>query len=129
MSSDAPSGRAPGGAIVLPVELPEWHETGIPAGDVVGLTDIVRMEGAPKYAALRSYSTGRREHALLGPMPDPVCRISNRRVWLRTDVEHWLTCPIPAFRRSRRTVQRWIDAGRPRGATMPATDGRSPQAT
>lgn len=111
------------------MDLPEWHETGLPPESVVSLHEIVRMDGAPRYDALRSYATGRREHALLGPMPDPICRMANRRLWLRTDVELWLTCPIPAFRRSRRTVQRWIDAGRPRGATMPAIDGRSAHPT
>ncbi len=97
------------------MKLLHWHETGLPAESVVNLEAIGQLPGAPKPAALRSYSTRRREHRLLGPMPDPVCRIANRRLWLRTDIELWLTCPLPHYRRSKEAVRKWIDAGRPRG--------------
>lgn len=97
------------------MDLPQWHETGLPPEAVVNLLEIARMPSSPGYAAIRSYSTGRRTHPLFGPMPDPVCRIANRRLWLRTDVELWLTCPIPKFRRSRRMINKWIEMGRPRG--------------
>lgn len=110
------------------MEIPDWtaaskhyepHEVG-------GLVDIGKLRGAPAYDALRSYATGRRTHALYGPMPAPVARVANRRLWLLAEIREWLTCPIPAWRRSEQTIALWIEQGRPRtAATMPA-DGCSP---
>ena len=98
------------------MELPEWHEVSdrYSAAEVVNLGAIARLDGAPGYASLRSYATGRREHALLGPMPDPVARIANRRLWLLADIQRWMTIPIPEWRRSRAAVDKWIKDGRPR---------------
>lgn len=111
------------------MDLPEWHDTDYAPEQVTNLREISGMGNAPAYDALRSYATGRREHALYGPMPAPVARISNRRLWLREDVRAWLTCPLPRWRRNRSDIRRWIAAGRPRelpdaGATMPV-DGRT----
>lgn len=119
-------------------ELPDWTEvsTLYSGRDVVNIKVIADMPHAPEYAALRSYATGRREHALYGPMPPPVARFLNRRLWLKADIVEWLTCPLPAWKRNRHDVARWIAAGRPRtivlagtergadGATLPP-DGRS----
>jgi hypothetical protein len=108
------------------MEIPEWHRTTYQPHEVVGLVDVSKLQGAPEYAALRSYATGRREHALYGPMPAPVARIANRRLWLLAEIREWLTCPIPQWRRSEQTVALWIDQGRPRtAATMPGDDGPS----
>lgn len=104
--------------------IPQWHETDYYPTQVASLIEIAEEYAAPSYAALRSYATGRRSHALYGPFPEPVCRIANRRLWLRLDIIAWLTCPIPPFRRSRRVVQAWIDAGRPRA--MIAVDEAQP---
>ncbi len=92
--------------------LPSWHETGIPGRALVNATAIAAMRGAPTPAALRSYATGRRTHALYGAMPDPVCKVANRRLWLRTDIETWLSCPFQPYQT--RAIAAWIAAGRPR---------------
>lgn len=113
------------------MDTPEWHTVShlYDSAQVVNLRAIAEMPGAPEYAALRSYATGRREHALYGPMPAPVARIANRRLWLMRDVQEWLTVPIPAWQRSKQKIAEWIEAGRPRGAaTMPPDDGRLPTA-
>lgn len=115
------------------MELPQWHETSYDPREVVNLRTIAEMRSAPEYDALRSYATGRREHAVYGPMPRPVARIANRRLWLLADVEEWLTIPIPRWQRSRNTMQAWIAAGRPRklaeggevAATLSGDHGRS----
>lgn len=80
--------------------------------------------GEFSYPALRSYATGRREHAVRGPMPEPVARIANRRLWLRTQIEWWLE-PMPeAWRRNAAELARWK---RDRAATVAAwTSGPSP---
>lgn len=96
------------------MDLPPWHETQIDPRELVNLTQIAQLPGAPGHDALRSYATGRRQNAILGPMPDPVAFIANRRLWLRRDIELWLICPIPSWRRSKATLQEWIDKGRPR---------------
>lgn len=106
------------------MDLPEWHETGLDADAVVNLKQISEMDDAPGYAALRSYSTGRREHALYGPMPTAVARISNRRIWLRADIELWLTVPIPVYHRSPQRIKGWISQGRPR---IPSTACTPPE--
>lgn len=112
------------------MDVPDWHRTSYQPHEVVGLVEIAALEGAPEYAALRSYATGRREHALYGPMPAPVARIANRRLWLREQIVEWLTIPIPRWRRTRQAVALWISQGRPRpAATLSGDDGRSPQAT
>lgn len=115
------------------MEIPEWHTVSYDAAEVVNLRTIAAMPGSPDYAALRSYATGRREHRVLGPMPAPVTRIANRRLWLTVEVREWLTIPLPQWRRSKWAIQQWIEAGRPRycsvdfdPATMPVDDGRSP---
>jgi hypothetical protein len=95
-------------------ELPEFYETNLPGRAVINLRSIAQITHAPNYAALRSYATGRREHRVYGPMPDPVARIANRRLWLRTDIEMWLACPIDNWRRNASALERWIAAGRPR---------------
>lgn len=105
------------------MDIPAWHETDLPARAVINLRGIASMSGAPGYAALRSYATGRREHRVYGPMPDPVARIANRRLWLKTDIEMWLTCPIESWQRNKSALERWIAAGRPRGRTMPIDHG------
>jgi len=102
------------------VEIPEWHQTSYDPAEVINLRSIAGLTGAPGYAALRSYATGRREHALYGPMPAPVARIANRRLWLMADVQEWLTVPIPAWQRSKQKVADWIEQGRPRRATADA---------
>lgn len=118
------------------VEIPEWHETNYDPAEVVNLRAIAEIPGAPSYAALRSYATGRREHALYGPMPAPVARIANRRLWLMRDIDEWFTVPIPQWRRSKAAIAAWVKAGRPRragddpdAATMSPDDGRLPPAT
>lgn len=101
------------------MELPEWHEVSdlYDAADVVNLGAVAEMDGAPAYAALRSYATNRRTAAVLGPMPDPIARIANRRLWLKVDIETWLTIPIPQWQRCKSKVQHWINSGRPRQET------------
>lgn len=107
------------------MELPPWHETTYDPREVVNLRTISELYGAPSYSALRSYATGRREHKILGPMPDPVARIANRRLWLLADIERWLTIPIPQWRRSKTTIADWIAQGRPRpAARLLGDDGR-----
>lgn len=105
---------AAGGAYTSFMDLPAWHETSLPARAVINLRSIAQITHAPNYDALRSYATGRREHRVYGPMPEPVARIANRRLWLRTDIEMWLTCPVPQWRRNKSALERWIAAGRPR---------------
>lgn len=109
--------------------LPEWHEVSdrYDHDDVINLKAIAELDDAPGYDALRSYATGRREHALLGPMPDPVCRIVNRRLWLKADIAAWLHCPIPAWRRTKQAIARWIESGRPRA--VPAPEAPRPRPT
>lgn len=108
------------------MEIPQWHETTYDPTEVINLRGIAGILGAPDYAALRSYATGRREHALYGPMPAPVARIANRRLWLVTDVTEWMTVPIARWRRSKPSIAAWIAAGRPRSvATMTPSHGRS----
>lgn len=87
-------------------ELPDWHTTGLHHADVVSIKQILAMEHAPRYDALRSYATHRRTSSLLGPMPLPICRLANQRLWLRTDVERWLAFGVPLWRRSRAVVRR-----------------------
>lgn len=97
--------------------IPEWHETNIPPRELVDLEEaslIVDMN----YATMRSYSTGRRTHPWWGRLPDPVCRIANRKLWLRRDIELWVQCPLEPWQRSRRNMRRWAEQGRPR--TLPA---------
>lgn len=112
-----------GAAYTYFMDLPAWHEAGLPPQAVINLRAIAQLDGAPSYSALRSYATGRRMHALYGPMPDPVARIANRRLWLKTDIEWWLTCPIDEWRRNADAVNAWIQAGRPRGRTMTVDHG------
>lgn len=71
-------------------DIPWWHETNYEAHEVVGLSQIALLKNAPPYDALRSYSTHRRTHPTYGPMPAPVCKISNRRLWLLSDIASWM---------------------------------------
>jgi len=88
------------------VTIPQWHEESYDPGDLVSLTDIYALAPFLKAATLRSYATGRRAHRVYGPMPAPVCRISNRKLWLRTQIESWLVLHIPRSRHSRAAVAR-----------------------
>lgn len=96
------------------MDIPQWHETSYDPAQVVNLRTISELYAAPSYSALRSYATGRREHKILGPMPAPVARIANRRLWLLADIEEWLTIPLPKWQRSRTSIAGWIARGRPR---------------
>lgn len=89
------------------MDIPQWHEAGLDPKDVVSMVEISKMPGSPKYDALRSYMTGRRTHRILGPAPAPACRVSNRKVWLRSDIEVWLApMLLTGFARHRATVAR-----------------------
>lgn len=106
------------------MEIPEWHTVSASYAphEVAGLVQVAKLPGAPEYAALRSYATGRRVHALYGPMPAAVARVANRRLWLLAEIREWLTCPIPAWRRSEQTIALWIEQGRPRAAATLSGD-------
>lgn len=79
--------------------LPDWHESGLAAGDVVHLGDIAALATDLQPAALRSYATRRRTSRKYGPMPEPVATLSNRRLWLRVDIERWLQLHLPPWQR------------------------------
>lgn len=79
-----------------------FHLSGYSSDDLVCLREIASEHDEMTYDALRSYATHRRTHIYCGPMPLPVTKIANRRLWLRIDIELWmLPMSIPKFRRSR----------------------------
>lgn len=82
-----------GGGRIFFGMLPKWHETDYQADDLLSLKQISQLPGAPLYDAMRSYSTQRRTHVEHGKMPEPVARLSNRRVWLKREVFEWLGIP------------------------------------
>lgn len=98
------------------MDIPEWIDVQIPPEELISGPEIADPEQgyAMSRAAIRSYCSRRRDHPLYGRMPRPVCRISGRPLWLKRDVELWLTCPIPEGLRSTQRVNAWIRAGRPR---------------
>lgn len=95
-------------------DLPLWSDTNYPSAELVNLQAMRDIPGIPEAASLRSYATGRRSHALHGPMPAAVCRVGNRRLWMYADIIRWLTCPIPPWRRSKHAIDAWAEQGRPR---------------
>ena len=89
--------------------LKPWHYSNLDPQDVLSLADIVKMaEGRIAYSALRSYATHRRTHKLYGPMPAPVSRVANRSLWLRWQIDWWLTDPpFPAWQRHKARIDIW----------------------
>lgn len=91
--------------------LPLLHESGLDARDLLSLADIARIPGSPKYAALRSYSTGRRYCGHLGEMPKPVARIGQSRLWHTYDIQAWLE-PVARLHRGHAA---WVESRHGRG--------------
>lgn len=70
--------------------IPQWHETGIDPRELCSQVQIAELvKRFVSYDTLRQYSCHSRKHRYWGPMPDPVCRISNRNLWLINDIEAW----------------------------------------
>lgn len=71
-------------------EIPTLSESDLDPRDLITIADIAQLHGAPAYAALRSYAVYRREHKLLGEMPEAVAYAGGRRLWARQQIEAWL---------------------------------------